>query len=224
MRDPDSLEIVVYGASGFGQQVMFWLRDAAQAGPSAWRPIGFVDDDASAHGATRSGLPVLGGFGWLERRVSTAPLGIVIGIAAPKIKQRLVDRLRRLGVAFPTVVHPSAVIAEGATIGSGVLVAAGCVVSVNAVLEDFVIVNHACTIAHDAHIGAYSTVLPGTNVSGNVVLGEGTTLGTNSAVIQGVTIGEGAIVGAGATVLDDLPAHCTAVGTPAVPIRFREPA
>ena len=71
----------------------------------------------------------------------------------------------------------------------------------------------------DAEIGAYATVLPGANVSGNVSVGEGVLLGADATVIQGVTIGRNTIVGAGATVVRDLPADCTAVGTPAVPLR-----
>lgn len=70
-------------------------------------------------------------------------------------------------------------------------------------------------------VGRYATVLPGTNVSGNVAVGAGATLGTNSPVIQGLVIGENTFVGAGATVLRDLPADCTAVGTPAVPLTGR---
>jgi serine acetyltransferase len=44
------------------------------------------------------------------------------------------------------------------------------------------------------------------------------TVGTNAAIVQDVTVGEGTTIGAGATVLEDLPANVTAVGTPARPI------
>jgi len=214
------LDLVVYGASGFGQQVMFWVLDAQAAG-APWNVLGFVDDDPGAHGDTRTDLPVLGGLDWIEQR--GAPLAVVIGIAAPGVKARLAARLRPLGVEFPRVVHPSAVLSRHVTCGEGVLVGAGCVVSVNTVLGDFVTVNHAATIAHDVELGDCATVLPGANVSGNVVVGAGTTIGTNAAVTQGVRIGAHTTVGAGSTVLADLPSHCTAVGTPAVPIKHHEP-
>ncbi|HYH59205.1 MAG TPA: acetyltransferase [Thermoleophilaceae bacterium] len=209
--------VVVYGASGFGQQVMFWVQDACSE-RERWAVEGFVDDDPEAHGSSRTNLPVLGGFEWVERAATDGSLAVVLGIAAPPVKRLLAERLRPLGVAFPPIVHPSAVASHHVTLGEGALVGAGSILSTNTVIGDFVTVNHACTIAHDVHLGAYSTVLPGSNVSGNVVLGEGVTLGTNCAVIQGVRVGEETTVGAGATVIRDLPPRCTAVGTPAAPV------
>lgn len=47
-------------------------------------------------------------------------------------------------------------------------------------------------------------------------------IGTGSAVIQGINIGRNTVVGAGAVVVKDLPADCTAVGSPAKPIKFHE--
>ncbi len=211
-------DVVVYGASGFAQQVMFWIDDVREAG---WHceVRGFVDDDPASHGDERTGRPVLGGFEWIERTAADRPLSVVLGIAAPGVKRRLVERLRRLDVAFPPVVHPHAVMSSYVGIGEGTVVAPGCIVSVNVELGDFVTVNHACTIAHDVRLGAYATILPGTNVSGNVVLGPGATLGTNATVVQGLEVGADAFVGAGATVLSDVPPNCTVVGTPARPIR-----
>lgn len=47
-------------------------------------------------------------------------------------------------------------------------------------------------------------------------------VGTGSAIIQGIKIGNNTILGAGAVVVKDLPANCTAVGSPAKPIKFHK--
>ena len=39
-------------------------------------------------------------------------------------------------------------------------------------------------------------------------------------IIQGKNIGSQSIIGAGAVVVKDIPKRCTAVGSPAKPIRF----
>jgi sugar O-acyltransferase (sialic acid O-acetyltransferase NeuD family) len=211
-------DVVVYGASGFAQQVMFWIDDVRDAG---WycEVLGFVDDDPSTHGETRTDRPVLGGIDWIERRAADRPLSVVIGIADPLIKRRIVERLRPFDVVFPSIIHPSAVMSSHVKIARGVVVAPGSIISVNVELDEFALVNHACTVAHDVRLGAYATILPGSNVSGCVTIGGGATLGTNSTVIQGLAIGSDSFVGAGATVLRDLPPGVTAVGTPAVPIK-----
>ena len=199
---------------------MSWV-DAARAAGWSCEVAGFVDDDAATHGTTRIGHPVLGGLAWLERAAAEGEVAVVLGIAEPGAKRRLVERLDPLRVTFPAVVHPAAVLTPQVAIGRGVTVAAGCVVSVDVVLGDFTSFGHACTVGHDARIGAYGTVLPGAIVSGDVTLGDGVLLGANATVIQGVGIGRDTIVGAGATVVRDLPAGCTAVGTPAKPITSR---
>ena len=196
---------------------MSWV-DAARAAGWECDVLGFVDDDPATHGSSRVGHEVQGGFEWLERTAAERELGVVVGLGAPEIKRRLVERLKPLGVSFPAVMHPAAVVTPFVTFGEGVTVAAGVVISVDVVLGEFTSFGHACTIAHDAVIGAYTTVLPGANVSGNVTLGAGVLLGADATVIQGVTIGENTVVGAGATVVRDLPANVTAVGTPAVPL------
>ena len=47
-------------------------------------------------------------------------------------------------------------------------------------------------------------------------------IGANAVVLPGVTIGNHCVVAAGAVVTKSLPAHCTAVGVPAKPIKFHE--
>lgn len=47
-------------------------------------------------------------------------------------------------------------------------------------------------------------------------------IGTGSAIIQGVNIGKNTVIGARAVVIKDLPSNCTAVGTPAKPIKFHD--
>ena len=52
-----------------------------------------------------------------------------------------------------------------------------------------------------------------------VTIGDGAWLGQNVVVGPGVSIGEGAVIGANSVVLDDVPAHCVAVGAPARVVR-----
>jgi acetyltransferase-like isoleucine patch superfamily enzyme len=63
-------------------------------------------------------------------------------------------------------------------------------------------------------------VLPGANVSGAAVLGEGALVGANAAVPQQLRVGAGAVIGAGAVATTDVAAGCTVVG---VPVRHISP-
>jgi acetyltransferase-like isoleucine patch superfamily enzyme len=64
--------------------------------------------------------------------------------------------------------------------------------------------------------------MPGVNISGEVTIDECVYIGTGAKIVNQVEIGEGTIVAAGAVVSKSLPAHCTAVGVPAKPIKFNK--
>ena len=70
-------------------------------------------------------------------------------------------------------------------------------------------------MGHDTVIGAFSSVMPGAVLSGDVRVGQGVLVGTNATVLEGRTIGDGARIGAGAVVTTDVPAGVTVLGVPA---------
>jgi len=121
----------------------------------------------------------------------------------------------RFGLAFHTLVHPSAYVSPLAVLGPGVFVGANSTIAPGAVLEEHVFVNRGATIGHDTRIGAFSRIQPGSNVGGLSRLGRGVTVGIGATLLCGTTIGEFAFIGAGAVVLDDVPADVLVVGIPA---------
>jgi sugar O-acyltransferase (sialic acid O-acetyltransferase NeuD family) len=214
-------ELLVYGASGFGQQVMFWVEDAVAAHPEL-ETAGYLDDEPRSHGQVRSGYPVLGDREWLLKRAQErragAPLAVVLSFGSPELRRAAHRALAEARLEFPAIVHPSAVVSRHASLGRGTVVGPGSIVGVQVQLEEFAMVATNCTVGHEARIGSYSVLLPGVNVSGRVDINDATSVGTGAGITQGVTIGAEATIGAGATVVGDLPGRCVAVGTPARPL------
>jgi acetyltransferase-like isoleucine patch superfamily enzyme len=105
-------------------------------------------------------------------------------------------------------------------IGEGCIICAGTILTVDFKLGNHVIVNLDCTIGHDAVLKDFVTLYPSVNISGYTVLEECVEMGTGSQIIQGLKVGDGTIVGAGSVVVKELPSECTAVGSPAKPIKF----
>lgn len=118
-----------------------------------------------------------------------------------------------------TVVHPSAVIADGVDIGAGTFVAAGVVVNVDARIGRDVILNTGCTVDHDVVVGDHALVGPASSLCGESRLGEGVTLGAGASIIPTRTVGDWTIVGAGAAVVADIPAGVVCMGVPARTVR-----
>ena len=210
-------DLVIIGAGGFGREVAWLIEDINKIEPQ-WNILGFVDDNEDIIGAEFNGYKVLGKVDWLLDQ----KLHVVNAIGDPIAKQDVMKRLTFTANTYPVLIHPSVVYSSTINFGEGAIICPGNVITVNIEIGKHAIVNFSCTIGHDAKIGNFSTILPGVNVSGYVNIGECVSVGTGSAIIQGVSIGENTIVGAGSVVIRDLPANCTAVGSPAKPIKFHK--
>jgi acetyltransferase-like isoleucine patch superfamily enzyme len=68
-------------------------------------------------------------------------------------------------------------------------------------------------------VGDFSSINPGTNIAGNVKIGEGTTIGMGTNILHGVKIGKNSVIGAGSVVTKDIPDNVIAYGSPCKIIR-----
>lgn len=216
--------IVIVGAGGLGREVSEWVADINEVTPT-FRLLGFLDDDPARHGEPCHGVTILGGVDWLAGQppeLGVSELGVIVAIGSPAAKRRVVERLRALGVTrFPVLRHPRAVIGRFVELGEGTLVCPGAILTTDIQIGRFVALNFNLTVGHDSRIDDYALLAPGVHVSGRVHIGEGCDLGAGAVVVPSAAIGPWTIVGAGATVTGALPANCTAVGTPARPIKTR---
>ena len=213
-------DIAIYGAGGFGREVLALLEQINER-ESKYNFIGFFDD-GHERGEMINGFPVLGGMDVLNIREGR--LGLVLAIGDPVVKRSVFDKIFNSNISYPSLIHPSVQVCAGryVEIEEGCIVCAGCIITVNIVIHKFVILNLSCTVGHDTEIGEFSSFMPAVNISGEVVIGKDVYVGTGTKIINQLSIGDGTIVGAGAVVAKTLPPNCTAVGIPAKPIKFHE--
>ncbi len=211
--------IVVYGAGGFAREVEWLVRDINRVRPS-FEFAGYIVSDTAKLGPHDSASQVLGDESWLERNAGDVDaLALGIGSPGPRIRIGASLSARYPAIEWPALVHPSVMAdRDSLALGRGVLLCAGVIATVSVTLEDFAMVNLACTLGHEAIIGRGSVLNPTVNVSGGVHIGEGVLIGTGAQLLQYVRIGPGAVVGAGAVVAKDVPESTTVVGIPARPL------
>lgn len=204
-------KIVIVGAGGFGREVLEIFRVINKI-KRQWDILGFLDEKEDLWGKTINNFTVLGGFDWFDDKND---VGCVIAIGDPKKRKRSVQLLDKKGVSFYNAIHPSAIISDFVSMGTGVIVCAGSILSVNSSIKNHVIINLNCTIGHDAVLEDFCSIMPGVSIGGEDHLGEGVYAGTGATIIQQITIGQWSIIGAGATVITDVPEKVTAFGLPA---------
>ncbi len=192
--------LLIVGAGGHG-------RVAADiASHSGYGDIAFLDDVP--------GDGVVGRVADYERFVHEADFFVAIGNNG--VRERIQLELEAHGASVVTLIHPYAVISDGATIGRGTLIAAGAIVCVNATIGNGVILNTASSVDHDCAIGDFCHVAVGAHVCGTVHIGHRTWIGAGATVINNVDIGEDCMIGAGAVVVKSLTDSGLYKGVPAV--------
>lgn len=202
--------LVIVGAGGLGREVAWLVYDINQAAPE-WDFIGFVDDGKEV--TTVEGYPLLGPVDLLFT-LDDKPW-VVVAIANSKSRKAIVEKLAAKNIKQATLIHPSANCSKHNRIGKGSIICCGSVITTNVVLGSACIINPNCFVGHDTILEDYVSLMPASNVAGEVHVGTGCFFGINSCVINQLDIGEWSTIGAGSTVISDIPPMSLAVGTPA---------
>ncbi|MEO8878614.1 MAG: acyltransferase [Polyangiaceae bacterium] len=137
---------------------------------------------------------------------------------------------KRIRANAPAKIYPSAIVMDGAEIGSDVMVGAFCFVASRAkigsgsriqshtsvwdgvVLKENVFVGPAAMFTNVKHP---RVEYPRQGSFDRTLVSKGATIGARAVLVAPVKVGRYAIVGAGAVVIKNVPAHAIVVGNPA---------
>lgn len=194
--------LYIYGAGGHAKVV------AATAVLCGWEIGGFFADGVPNAGEKFFGSPMLS--------FAEIPRGAAMFIAFGNNKIRLIRGMElKSDFVFPTIIHPSARIADSAEIGTGTYIGAMVNIDPDCRIGDFCIINKLANISHDSSVGDGTHCSIGSLLAGNVTVGKTCCIGMGSRIIEKRHVGDNTIIGAGAVVIRDTPGCVTAVGVPA---------
>lgn len=191
----DTTKVYLYGASGHAKVIMDILRANQK------EVAGVVDDNVE--------LQELNGFLVVHNARGLSPF--IISIGNCKIRKMIAEKLQ---CEFAIAIHPSAIISPSAEIDNGSVVMQGAIVQAEAKIGKHCIINTKASIGHECVIDDYCHIAPGSTVTGNVHIGEGTWIGAGTTIIQGVHIGKNCFIGAGSVIVKDIPDNSKAYGVP----------
>lgn len=214
-------KIVLIGAGGFGREVATIIELVNKRVEKRYELLGFLDDSERFHeGSMINGYPWLGKTDWILDHKDEVVCNCTIGNA--KAKAKIQQELMAQGVTFETIIAMLSYVGPYTEVGPGCVFYGSVMISANCKIGAGVVMNQGVTIGHDAVIGDYTTIMPGTGISGNCTVGNEVSIGGHAFVIPSKKIGDGATVAAGSIVFSNVKAGTTVLGNPAKRMRELE--
>ncbi len=141
----------------------------------------------------------------------------VIGIGNNNIRENIANNH---DLKWYKAIHPSAIIANEASIEEGSVIMAGSIINTGTKIRKHCIINTKSSLDHDNIIENYVHISPGATLAGTVHIKEKTWICAGATIINNITIAKNNIIGAGSVVIKDINKEDSIyVGVPARKIK-----
>jgi sugar O-acyltransferase (sialic acid O-acetyltransferase NeuD family) len=205
----DCDRIIIVGAGGFGREVLQWARHAWPEDAS--KIAGFLSADPDKLNGHATTLPILSSPDSFDPRPTD---GLVLAIAIRGVRREVAERLEARGGRFLRLVHPTAIVADTAEIGTGTVICPYAVVSDEVRLGRFVLVNYHASLGHDSEAADYAVLSPYATLGGYAQIGPSVFLGIHATVGPATQVGDGSVIAANSCALVDTPEATLVHGVP----------
>lgn len=205
----DCERIIIVGAGGFGREVLQW---ACHAWPEHVSKIaGFLSADPDKLNGHATSLPILGSPEDFEPRPTD---GLLLAIGIPRVRRQVAEQLEENGARFLTLIHPTAIVADTATIGTGSIICPYAIVSDSVRLGRFLLLNYHASLGHDAAAGDFAVLSPYATLGGHAKIDEEVFLGLHASIAPNKQVGARSRVSVNSAALSNAPAESVIFGVP----------
>lgn len=205
----DCKRILIVGAGGFGREVLQWARDAWPE--HAGRIAGFLSSDERVIDGFDN-FPAI--IGQPDDFRPTPGDYLLLAIGLPYVRRKVAESLLARGAEFLTLVHPTAIVAASARIGTGAILCPYSIASDSCRVGRFAIMNYHTSLGHDASAGDFAVLSPYATLGGNAHIHDDVFLGLHASIGPGKTVGARSKVSANSCVLANAPADSIVYGVP----------
>lgn len=176
-------------------------------------------------GQTDHGFEILGSFDDLFHSSSLQGMCFLLTMGDSQIRARLISQILEKGGEVPSLIHPTAVISQFATISPiGVYISAFSFVQADTTIGEGTVLLSGVNISHTNSIGRYCFVAGGSTIGAYTIMEDFVFVGQGVLSISGKVsrIAHHAYIGAGSLLTHDVAAGEVLVGRPARVIRVNK--
>lgn len=210
------MKSVIIGAGTYGEVYLAYLKEAGID------IVGFLDDNPRFHHQKVRDVPVLGPVSMLETLKESLDVeAVYCPLGNNKLRVKFLSYARQLGYCIPNYIHPSVIISEDVTIGSGCYILLGTTIMPYTVLKDYVMISMGVHVAHHNVLEEGTFLSTGCNFGASIVAHKYAYCGISSTIMTGIhELGENCLIGAGAVVVKDVEPNAIMAGVPAKLLRY----
>ena len=201
--------IIIVGAGGFSRDIYYWANDTFSIDDYIIK--GFLSYNQKELDGHNTKVGIIGNDDNYKIEKNDR---FIIAIGDIDIRKRAINRLKKRGAKFISLIHPTALIIPIAKIGEGVVICPYCLVGDNVQLDDFVMMNIYSSCGHDVQVGKYCTLSPYVALNGFVKLENEVFVGTHATVIPYKKVGFQAKISANSVVMRNVSSKCMVFGVP----------
>ncbi len=206
----------VYGAGGFGREVMPLAQESLRTGNVNSVELVFIDDVVDFKSA--NGVPILRYADFTGRNADKKLF--TVAVADTRHREALAKKCLADGMNPFSIRASTNFTYESAEVGSGAILCPFTVITANVHIGKFFHANLFSFVAHDCVIGDFVTFSPSVKCNGHVVVEDHAFIGAGAILGPGrkgapLVVGSRARVAAGAVVVRDVAAGTTVLGNPA---------
>lgn len=205
-------KIIIVGAGGFGREAYYLIKDINKVQPT-WELLGFLDDKIESLVDKKIDAPILS---TIDAWTPSEDEYFILGIASPKAKEFVANKLKEKGAKFATLISPMAIVNETALLGEGCVVTSYSTIGDCSEVGSFVHVAGS-TVGQDAIIGDYTTTTAYVNIP-SAKVGKRCFIGSHSVILGNLE--DDAEVCAGSIVFKKVKKGQTVLGYPAKKIEL----
>lgn len=203
--------LIIIGAGGMGRQVSLFAK-ICNGYQKEYVIKGFLDDNPNAMVGFEEFPPLLGSIDDYEIQPDDIFFNSIGDVAA---KKKCINKILGRGGDFITLIHPTASISEGTTVGRGCMISARAGIGTESEVGDFCLIQDNAIIGHDVHVGNFCRIDCNVVIIAGVTLEDDVCIHTSSVINHNVHIGEGAKVGALSFVIRNVKPGTVVQGNPA---------
>lgn len=164
----------------------------------------FLDDDATKHGTSFYGFPIVGGLD-LAAQIKEHDVKFVNLISdSPHIRRENTNKIIKAGGSLDNLIHPDIDLTM-VKVGVGNYIQATAILQADAAIDDNTSIHAGAFVGYSSQIGNSVIIAHGATISKHCRIGDECFIGINATILPYANIGKGVTIGAGTVVSGDIP-------------------